>query len=189
MTGTLVIVIGCIIFLSLFLHVKNVNSLFNCRARLWNSLSAACSPLTYNINGFESKVNRHLLSLGSFFTCFSSSYVFNIFVLLFLLMLCSGFSILQEVNPNLKKEETVDIAFLLTSTEVYPSIKPPPLNIKKRICAIINPKSYKLTVGALDTVAHKGDSQCNTPLLDPYLHFKSANISKYWHLFFYHHSQ
>ena len=28
--------------------------------RFWNSLSIECSPLTYNLNGFKSRINRHL---------------------------------------------------------------------------------------------------------------------------------
>ena len=42
-----------------------VNSFFPCTARLWNSLPIECFPLTYNLNGFKSRINRHLLTLGS----------------------------------------------------------------------------------------------------------------------------
>ena len=42
-----------------------VNSFFPCTARLWNSLSIECFPLTYNLNGFKSRINRHLLTAGS----------------------------------------------------------------------------------------------------------------------------
>ena len=35
-----------------------VNSFFPRTARLWNSLSIECFPLTYNLNGFKSKINR-----------------------------------------------------------------------------------------------------------------------------------
>ena len=35
-------------------------------ARFWNSLHAECFPLIYDVNGFKSRVNRHLLSLCSF---------------------------------------------------------------------------------------------------------------------------
>ena len=37
-----------------------VNSFFSLTARLWNSLSIKCFPLTYDLNGFKSKINRHL---------------------------------------------------------------------------------------------------------------------------------
>ena len=43
-----------------------VNSFFPPTARLWNSLPIECSPLTYNLNGFKSRINRHLLTVGSF---------------------------------------------------------------------------------------------------------------------------
>ena len=41
-----------------------VNSFFPCTARLWNSLPIECFPLTYNLNGFKSRINRHLLTVG-----------------------------------------------------------------------------------------------------------------------------
>ena len=41
-----------------------VNSFFLHIARLWNSLPIECFPLTYNLDGFKSRINRHLL--GSF---------------------------------------------------------------------------------------------------------------------------
>ena len=41
-----------------------VNSFFPHIARLWNSLPIECFPLTYNLDGFKSRINRHLL--GSF---------------------------------------------------------------------------------------------------------------------------
>ena len=40
-----------------------VNSFFPCTARLWNSLPIECFP---NLNGFKSRINRHLLTVGSF---------------------------------------------------------------------------------------------------------------------------
>ena len=43
-----------------------VNIFFPCTARLWNSLSKECFRLTYNLNGFKSRINRHLLTVGSF---------------------------------------------------------------------------------------------------------------------------
>ena len=44
----------------------NVNSFFPHTARLWNSLSIKCFPLTYDLSGFKSRINRHLLTVGSF---------------------------------------------------------------------------------------------------------------------------
>ena len=43
-----------------------VNSFFPRTSRLWNSLPIKCFPLTYNLNGFKSRINRHLLTVGSF---------------------------------------------------------------------------------------------------------------------------
>ena len=43
-----------------------VNSFFPRTTRLWNSLSIECFPLTYNLSGFRSRTNRHLLTVGSF---------------------------------------------------------------------------------------------------------------------------
>ena len=41
-----------------------VKSFFLCMAGLWNSLPIECFPLTYNLNGFKSRINRHLLTVG-----------------------------------------------------------------------------------------------------------------------------
>ena len=64
--GLLVILIDCILFLSAFLDVARifVNSFFPCAARLWNSMPIECFPLTYDLNGFMSRINRHSLSVG-----------------------------------------------------------------------------------------------------------------------------
>ena len=43
-----------------------VNSFFPRTARLWNSLPIECFPLTYDLSGFKSRINRYLLSVGSF---------------------------------------------------------------------------------------------------------------------------
>ena len=47
---------------------KNVyaNSSFPRTARLWDSLPIECFPLTFNLNGLKSRVNRHLLTVCSF---------------------------------------------------------------------------------------------------------------------------
>ena len=42
-----------------------VNSFFPRTARLWNSLPAGCIPLTYDLSCFKSRINRHLLTVGS----------------------------------------------------------------------------------------------------------------------------
>ena len=43
-----------------------VNSFFPRTAGLWNSLPIECFPLIFDINGFKSRINRHLLTVGSF---------------------------------------------------------------------------------------------------------------------------
>ena len=42
-----------------------VNISFPCMARLWNSLAIECFPLTYDLSSFKSRINRHLLTVGS----------------------------------------------------------------------------------------------------------------------------
>ena len=43
-----------------------VNSFFPCIAKLWNSLPIECFPLTYDLSGFKSGINRQLLTVASF---------------------------------------------------------------------------------------------------------------------------
>ena len=64
--GLLVILIDCTIFLSRFLDVTRMSmptvSFF---AQLdWNSLPIKCFPLTYDLSGFKSRINRHLLTVS-----------------------------------------------------------------------------------------------------------------------------
>ena len=42
------------------------NSFFPCPARLWNSLPIECFHLTYDLNGFKSKLIDNIFSLGYF---------------------------------------------------------------------------------------------------------------------------
>ena len=43
-----------------------VNSSFPRTAILWNFLPIECFPLTYCLSGFKSRINRHILTEGSF---------------------------------------------------------------------------------------------------------------------------
>ena len=43
-----------------------VNSFFPRTARLWDSLPIECFPLTYDLSSFKSRINRYLLTIGSF---------------------------------------------------------------------------------------------------------------------------
>ena len=43
-----------------------VSNFLPCTAKLWNSLPIECFLLTHDLNGFKSRINRHLLTVGSF---------------------------------------------------------------------------------------------------------------------------
>ena len=43
-----------------------VNSFFPRTARPWNSLPIECFPLAYDLSGFKFRINRYLLTVGSF---------------------------------------------------------------------------------------------------------------------------
>ena len=43
-----------------------VNSFFPHATRLMNSLPIECFPLTYDVSGFKSRINRYILTVGSF---------------------------------------------------------------------------------------------------------------------------
>ena len=75
--GLLIILIICI-FLSPFLVLQDayVNSVFSCTARILNSLPIEYFPLTYGLNGFKSRISRHLLTLDSFETDFLHAWIF-----------------------------------------------------------------------------------------------------------------
>ena len=64
-----------------------VNNFFPRTARLCNSLSIECVPLTYNLNGFKSRINRQTPINCRFFLK-RFSVCFNLFVLLFLVTPC-----------------------------------------------------------------------------------------------------
>ena len=56
-----------------------VNSFFCRRARLWDFLPIKWFPLTYNQNGFMSRINIHLLTVGSFSRDFLYALIFLCF--------------------------------------------------------------------------------------------------------------
>ena len=66
--GLLVVLIDHMIFLSPFLDVTKIcmSIVFSRTARPWNSLPTEYFPLTYDLNDFKSRINRHLLTAGSF---------------------------------------------------------------------------------------------------------------------------
>ena len=65
---------------------KDVNSFFPLTARLWNSLPIECFPLTYDLSGFKSRINRNLINCRFFLNRFP--VCFNLFMLLFLVTPC-----------------------------------------------------------------------------------------------------
>ena len=75
---------------------------FPCRAGLWDSLPIDSFPLTYDLSGFKSRINRHHLTVRSFLKDFQYALIFcasfscNS-------MPRSGSSALHGVNLNLKK--------------------------------------------------------------------------------------
>ena len=58
------------------------NSFFADTARLWNSLPIKSFPLTYNLNYFKSRINRYLLTVGSFKRDFLYALIFLCFFFL-----------------------------------------------------------------------------------------------------------
>ena len=69
-----------------------VNSFSPCTARLWNSLPMECFLLTYDLNGFKSRINTptNCRLFSTNFRLFLNRFPvwFNLFVLLFLLTPC-----------------------------------------------------------------------------------------------------
>ena len=53
-----------------------VNSSIPRTARLWNSLPIECFSLAYDLNGFKSRINRHLLAVGSLQIDFLCALIF-----------------------------------------------------------------------------------------------------------------
>ena len=70
-----------------------VNSFFRRTARLGNYLPVEYFLLTYDLSGFKSRINRHLLTLGSFQTDFLYAVIF----LFLYAVICSA---LLGVNAN-----------------------------------------------------------------------------------------
>ena len=79
--GLLVILIDYTIFLSPFLDVTRMSmSMVSFLPQLeWNSLPIDCFFLTYDLSGFNSKINRHLLTVGSFYANFLDAVIFLCF--------------------------------------------------------------------------------------------------------------
>ena len=67
--GLLVILIDCIIVLSPFLDLTRISMStvsFLTKLDSLNSVPVECFPLTSDLSGFRSRINKHLLTVGSF---------------------------------------------------------------------------------------------------------------------------
>ena len=65
----LVILIDSMIFFIAIRRCYNdvyASTLFPRTARFWNCVPVEWFPLSYELNGFNSMINRHLLTVGSF---------------------------------------------------------------------------------------------------------------------------
>ena len=82
---------------------KDVNSVFLCTARLLSSLPVECFPVTYDLNGLKSRINRHLFNCRLFLN--RLPVCFNLFVFVFLLTPCLIVTVqsCMEWIPILKK--------------------------------------------------------------------------------------
>ena len=67
-TCQFIILMDCMIYVTICRCYKcaYINSLFPCTAGLWNSLPIECVPLTYDLNAFKFRINRHLLTAAYF---------------------------------------------------------------------------------------------------------------------------
>ena len=114
MGGLLVILISYMVFLSLFQNAirMSMSTFFLRAAKLWNSLLAEWFLLTYDLNIFKSRVNRHLLFLGFFYTAFLyASLLCPLFFCNFIF--CKGCQSLWGVKPNSA------LKLLMTKRNVY----------------------------------------------------------------------
>ena len=61
-----------------------INSFFHCTSRIWNSLPIERFPLTCGLNGIKSRINRHILTVGSFQANVMYALIFFCFIFLLL---------------------------------------------------------------------------------------------------------
>ena len=55
-----------VILIGIYLKLSKISSFFPRAARIWNYLRIKCCLLTNDLNGFKSRINRHLLTVGFF---------------------------------------------------------------------------------------------------------------------------
>ena len=83
----------------------SVNSFFPRTARPRNSLPIEWFPLTYDLKGFKSRINRHILIVGSCETDFLYAIIFFVFLFLVTLCLIVAVQPCMEWIPIKKKKE------------------------------------------------------------------------------------
>ena len=92
---------SCMVFLFSFLDVIRMTcqQFFSFTTTLWNSFPWECFSLTYDLNCFKFKVDRHLSSLYPFYSAFQ--YVF-LFILFFGCVFLANLSLLVSEQSSLK---------------------------------------------------------------------------------------
>ena len=112
--GLFIILRDCIIFLSTSSDVirrsMSTVSFHIYVNRLWNFLHLWCFPLTYDLNGFMSRINRHALFVRSFEPAFL--HLFNLFVLLILVIPCLVVDFQSYMERILIKEKKMVLMLL-----------------------------------------------------------------------------
>ena len=81
-----------------------INNFFLHKAELWNSLAIECFPLTYNLSGFKSRTNRHVLTVGALQKDFLHALIF---VHLFQVTPCIVVSVQPSVVTKMGKKREV----------------------------------------------------------------------------------
>ena len=97
---------------------KNVYSFFPRIVRLWNSLSIECFPMTYDLNDFKCRTNKHLLTVGSFWRNFLYVLIFLCFFFLQLHALQWLFSLAWSESQFLKKAWPFCVQIVQSSIKV-----------------------------------------------------------------------
>ena len=101
---------------SALFHIKTTVSLKyyvrDCRPRNWNSLPIECFSLTHDLNFVKSRINMHLLTVGSFLrqvlqigSLNRFSAYLNLFVFLFLVLRFLSLCLVVAVQPCMSESQ------------------------------------------------------------------------------------
>ena len=81
-----------------------VNSFFPRTARLRNSIPIECFPVTFDLSGSKSRINRHLVAVGSFWTDFLCGLLFLVTSCLFVVVQpCMEWIRIKKRRDKIKK--------------------------------------------------------------------------------------